>query len=554
MFRVFTINLLIALTLLIGSIPVAFGQQPQSYEHSMQSGLERFDEGDYISAKTYFEMALRLKKNDPSAQSKLSETIRKIGEQMERQERFYGHLDHGDRMKRENNLKDALLAYQKALEIFPDDKYVKAQLTEIKQVLANQEKKQADYDLALRNGQQLLENERYEESIVQFQLASTLFPDNELPKLKINEAKELLNVQLLKEAQFQQLQQEANQLILRKNYADAIIKIEAALLLYPNDTPTLSLLSETKDMLSKSDAYEKLLAKADAAYENKQLADAKILYTQALNFWPQQTYPSDMINRIDAYFQSDAYLNNVVLTEHLEAAEAFYNAKDWHNAQTTYNKVLDIDPENILATERLIEIAFFIKENEELAKEEEQLNQLIAQGDLFFEQQSYTEALSAYNAALIIQQNNEIIAKIEQTNKQLALMQAQLEKEERYQNLLLQADRNIEREDFPAAKTTLEQAIALLPEKEEAPNKLATLEIKIAELLQHQAKEKAYQLAEEVMSIDRLNGHLLKSGYFRSEKQLEKAEQVLLSALQMDAKNSRAIRNLAFLYVEMSPL
>ena len=78
MFRVFTIYALILFVSFVLHIPTIHGQQAQTYESTMQSGIERYAEGDFISAKTYFEMALRLKENDPAAQTKLSETISRI--------------------------------------------------------------------------------------------------------------------------------------------------------------------------------------------------------------------------------------------------------------------------------------------------------------------------------------------------------------------------------------------------------------------------------------------------------------------------------------------
>ncbi len=50
--------------------PIAAQEVSQSYEVLMQSGSEKYDAGDFISAKTYFEMALQKKKDDETAQKK----------------------------------------------------------------------------------------------------------------------------------------------------------------------------------------------------------------------------------------------------------------------------------------------------------------------------------------------------------------------------------------------------------------------------------------------------------------------------------------------------
>ena len=46
-------------------------QNAESYESLMKNGNAKFDAKDYISAKTYYEMALKQKANDPIAKQKL---------------------------------------------------------------------------------------------------------------------------------------------------------------------------------------------------------------------------------------------------------------------------------------------------------------------------------------------------------------------------------------------------------------------------------------------------------------------------------------------------
>ena len=48
-------------------------QNAESYETLMKKGNEKFNAKDYISAKTYYEMALKQKNNDPTAKKKLDE-------------------------------------------------------------------------------------------------------------------------------------------------------------------------------------------------------------------------------------------------------------------------------------------------------------------------------------------------------------------------------------------------------------------------------------------------------------------------------------------------
>ena len=72
---------------------VVYAQNAESYESLMKKGNDKFAAKDYISAKTYYEMALQQKANDPTAKKKLDESVKKIQEDGARQELFYAHLD-----------------------------------------------------------------------------------------------------------------------------------------------------------------------------------------------------------------------------------------------------------------------------------------------------------------------------------------------------------------------------------------------------------------------------------------------------------------------------
>ena len=47
-------------------------QNAESYESLMKKGNEKFNAKDYISAKTYYEMALKQKADDPTAKKNLT--------------------------------------------------------------------------------------------------------------------------------------------------------------------------------------------------------------------------------------------------------------------------------------------------------------------------------------------------------------------------------------------------------------------------------------------------------------------------------------------------
>ena len=218
---------------LVCSATVVQAQNTESYESLMRKGNDKFGAKDYISAKTYYEMALKQRANDPTAKQKLNETVKKIQEDGARQEVFYSHLDEGDRLNGLQRYEEALAEYDQALAVFPGDKYVGSQAEAVRAILQERKDKQDAFDLAMNQGETLLAEDNFDAAILQFETASSIFPTDKLPKEKIAEAKQKKQLYTEKVARFDKLMEEANQFGLRKNYDAAIGKINEALTLFP---------------------------------------------------------------------------------------------------------------------------------------------------------------------------------------------------------------------------------------------------------------------------------------------------------------------------------
>lgn len=282
-------------------------QNNESYESLMRSGNTKFSDKDYISAKTYYEMALKRKPNDAEAKKKLDQTLVKIQEDSERQEIFYAHLDAGDAFNAQNKYAEALAEYDKALAIFPDDKYVGAQAETIRAILKERQDKQDAYDTAIAQGNTLLEEENFDAAIMQFETAKAIFPNDNLPKERIAEAKRLQSLYNEKVTRFNTLTEEANNLALRKNFDGAIQKLNQALEIFPDNVQAQQKLQELQGSKDINDRYNAIIAQADQLYENKAYKDAKVQYQGALAVVAGDAYALDMISRLDPLIaQQDA--------------------------------------------------------------------------------------------------------------------------------------------------------------------------------------------------------------------------------------------------------
>ena len=162
-------SLLFGAALMLGVSTTVQAQNAETYESLMRKGNEKFNAKDYISAKTYFEMALQQKANDPTARKKLEETVKKIQEDGARQEVFYAHLDAGDIYYGQQKYEEALAEYEAALKVFPEDRYCGGQAEAVRAILKERQDKQDAYNLAISQGEALLAEDNYDAAIMQFE-------------------------------------------------------------------------------------------------------------------------------------------------------------------------------------------------------------------------------------------------------------------------------------------------------------------------------------------------------------------------------------------------
>ena len=193
------------------------------------------------------------------------------------------------------------------LAVFPDDKYVGAQAETIRAILKERKDKQEAYDTAIAQGNTLLEEENFDAAIMQFEAAKAIFPNDNLPKERIAEAKRLQSLYNEKVTRFNNLLEEANNLSLRKNYDGAIQKLNQALEIFPTDGQALSLLQTLQGSKATNDRYNAFITEADRLYESKSYKDAKAQYQGALSVVPGDAYATEMLSRLDPLIaQQDA--------------------------------------------------------------------------------------------------------------------------------------------------------------------------------------------------------------------------------------------------------
>ena len=490
-------------------------QATESYESLMKSGNTKFAAKDYISAKTYYEMALKQKPKDAEAQQKLSETLVKIQADSERQEVFYAHLDAGDALHAQNKYEEALAEYEQALAIFPDDKYVGAQAESIRAILKERQDNQDAYNRAIEQGNTLLEGENFDAAILQFEAAAAIFPNDKLPKERIAEARRLQQLYNEKTNQFNKLVADADQLALRKNYNDAITKLNQALELFPDDASVQGKIREYQSSKDLNDRYNTLIAEADQLYENKQYTEARTAYQGVLAVVPNDAYASDMIRRINELFESPEYIAEQNYIAAMARGAELLGQEQYQMALNTYQEALTYKPGDLAATQKVNEINATIRRMEEEAEaarlaaekaaaeeaarlaaeaeaarlaaeaeaarlaaeaaaeaeRQERIQQMLDFADGLFAQEKYVEAKAKYQEVFTLDEGNaSATAKISEIDGIFARIAA--ESQQRFDEAMAAAARYMNEEDYQNAIAQYQMALVAKPDDAEATAQL----------------------------------------------------------------------------------
>ena len=484
-------------------------QNAESYESLMKKGNDKFSAKDYISAKTYYEMALKQKSGDATAKKKLDETVKKIQEDGARQEVFYAHLDAGDQYYGQQKYEEALSEYEQALKVFPEDKYVGGQADAVRAILKERQDKQDAFDTAMSQGESLLAEENFDAAIMQFETAIGIFPNDKLPKEKLTEARQKKQLYTEKMTRFDNLMEAARQFGLRKNYEAAIDKLSQALELFPNDLQANTLKNDYQTAKGIADRYNGIIAEADRLYESKAYKEAKAQYQSALAVVTDDAYATDMIARLDPLIaQQDAEEAARIAAEQEAArlaaeAEAARIAAEQEAARLAAEAeaarlAAEAEAARIAAEQEAARIAaeqeaarLAAEEAARIAAEEEARRQaelaaaeaerqatiksmLDAAGELFA-QQDYANAKLKYQEVVAFDEGNATAtAKIQEIDGIFAQMAAELEAN--YNKAMSAGDQAMTAEKFAEAITQYQTALVFKPNDPTATTQLAAAE------------------------------------------------------------------------------
>ena len=494
----------------------------KAYTDNIRRGDEFMAAGSFDQAINAYKQALRQRPNDMTARNKLQTAEqRKAAQQQQfaneqaKKRQYENHLAAGNRFFEAGQYSQAKQSYQSALNIYPTQAAPRNRINEIERILAQQQKDQ-QYREAVTQADKLLNTKQYAQAKVAYQQALTIKSGETYPQQKITEIDQLIRQQQQSAAQQRQRDQQYTQLIREgdiqfnaSRFTEAKATYQRAQVLKTGEAYPRQQIARIDQILAqqqqreaeqkaREQKYKDLIAQADGLFRDKNYPQAKTIYQQALALKGTETYPRQQIAEIDRLIQdqqrqeAQQRMLDQQYAQTIREADNLFNSSRLPEAKAAYQKAQGIKSGETYPQQQITRIDGILaeqakRENEAKAMEL-QYNQAIAQADQAYGQNNLSAAKSAYQNALRIKPAESYpTSQITKIDQQLAQMERERQEkaafEQKYQNLIAQADRAFDSRNYPTAKQGYTEALKMKPSAQHPQqrlNKIAEFERIIA--------------------------------------------------------------------------
>lgn len=327
----------------------------------------------YEPAKTEYQKAGALKAAEQYPKTKLAEIERALADAARLkaiEDQYTTAIAGADKLFQDKNYDQAKTAYQEAGKIKPAEQYPKDKILEISDILAAVAKQKLtddQYKAALTKGDQLLASGTYDQAKIEYANALNLKPAEQYPRDKIAEIDGKLAEMKAREDAYQATLATADQLLAQKKYEEARTEYQNALVVKPMaDYPKEKIAEINKaleELLGKQKYYDNLIAEADSSFREKEYAQAKETYQQALGIFPAQPYPKNQISLITARVDSLYRANKSLYDKAISDGDRFFNTFEFDKAVDAYTEAINFLPMEKYPREMIVKIRRTIAEN-----------------------------------------------------------------------------------------------------------------------------------------------------------------------------------------------
>ncbi|MBT7396550.1 MAG: hypothetical protein HN778_17110, partial [Prolixibacteraceae bacterium] len=503
-------------------------ENQESYKQAIFQAELNFEKQFYDKSIASYENALVYKPGDPLAEQKIIE-IKDLMKAFADKSLFDRLIKAADKSYNRKLYAEALVDYEKSLELLPDEIHPKERIDLINQIF----NAEATFLESIKQADQAFTEQKYLESKNLYTQALEIQSNDKHALDRIKEIEGIFDLQGI-DQQYNNLIAQADQLFSENNYEIAKNSYNDALAIkskeqYPKDK-IAEINSILQSIAKTNQEYQRAIEKADGLYQREEYSEAKPVYLEASRIKPTETYPPEMINKIDAFIQDQARIlaeqqaneearlaamgieKDRNYQQTIDEADRLINENELVAAIGKFRDALDIKPQEQYPIMRIEEIRGMISSQQDAQKAYEEA---VANGDREFRRESFDLAKTAYNEATLAKPAEtypgKMIAKIDSITDTRARLAAEAEQAERerlaaleaekerlYNEAITNADNLFGQNEYENARSEYRAALNVKPDEAYPQQKIDEIATLLAQL---SAAQKAYE--EAVANGDR---------------------------------------------------
>lgn len=493
------------------------GQSEAQYNALIQEADKLYDDKTYEAALDKYVAALQIpgKQAEKHPNNRLIEIEallqKKAEEDLAYQQENQAYLNviaAADNFANNKEYDKAIAKYNEAIGLKSDEQYPKDKITELKEEQANANKKDA-YDKVIAQADNFFKQNSLQAARDKYEEASKLLPKEAYPKSQLDLISGKLDAQSEvrdKKEKYNQAIADADALYNKEDYAAAIEKYKEAITFesaatYPVQRVEMAetKLAEQKAANENLEAFNLLVTQGDEEVTAKSFQNAVDKYNEALALIEDETVKTkrDTAQKSLEEEINKAEQENQIATL-LASAEEKMGNKNYTGALADFEGVLAINAQNAKAIEGKSKAESLLAEKESIAAQQEQFNQLVAEGDELVKSTNYESAIVKYNEALGLSEDAPV--KIKRDNAQKSLEQQNSKEAEKNQiaTLLASAEEKMTDENYAGAIEDFQSVLTLNSKNPEAIEGKAKAASLLTEKQSNAAKVEAFdELVEQ---------------------------------------------------------
>lgn len=410
------------------------------------------------------------------------------------------------------NWEEALGKYEEALGYKPNEKYPSDRIVELDALIQAQKDKelaeaqnQTEYDNLIASADQLRDQEKLKEAVSRYQEASSKKPSEQYPKDQIaalNAKIEQIEKEKAAQEAYDSAIEKADMFLKQNSLKAARDKYQEASELKPSEQYPKDKLAEIDGKMEEAEAaaekkqkYNDALAAADAAFDTEDYQTAKAKYEEALTYEPSSSYAKGRLAICDEKLKDilAEIEKQKQIEELLKAGQDALDKNEFDSAIGKYDEVLGLEETNEIAKEKKVLAEKLKAEAAELAEQEQQFNDLVAQGDNAVGAENFEEAISKYEEALTLKTDAAVQTKLDDAKAQLQAQKDLAEKSAEFQKLIDEANDLMSQEKLQDARAKFEEAAKLDATSDIPPTKIKEIDDILADQEAGAEKQKKYE-------------------------------------------------------------